>query len=119
MQEILPPKFEHVLLLRLSHVQQTLYDLNITSNHGNSGGAPSGVESVLPTAGGLVNVLPPTAVSSSIGPLKAFAVSTKVIMIIMIIIVIIIIILNPMHYIICNHCTRATIVTFFLDMESS
>ena len=79
LREILPPKFEQVLLLRLSHVQQTLYDLNVTSNH-TSSSANASMEAIS-KAFNLPSIPLPIAVSSTstLGPLKAFAVCTKVI----------------------------------------
>ena len=56
LHSVLPPKFEHVILVRNSHVQRVLYDLNMlqTQEQQKSGTV------------------------ASIGPLRAFAVCSKV-----------------------------------------
>ncbi|XP_019855376.1 PREDICTED: helicase ARIP4-like [Amphimedon queenslandica] len=79
LREILPPKFEQVLLLRLSHVQQTLYDLNVTSNQSSTSSTSASMEAIN-KAFNLPSIPLPIPVSSSstLGPLKAFAVCTKI-----------------------------------------
>lgn len=53
LHSFLPPKFEHVILLRFSHAQRTLYNLNVTFEGTGY-------------------------TSCNVGPLKAFAVCSKV-----------------------------------------